>query len=123
MGRCCWKVLAVVVILACCAGVGMGKFKLEGQGAARQWNPVMNAEGVQVAGLRAWKTRYNAERGWASFSLKDKVAAFIEGGANFLSAIGIPLRLGISMVAVLVACFAATTLDTATRLQRYVIQE
>ncbi len=27
------------------------------------------------------------------------------------------------MIAVLVACFAATTLDTATRLQRYVIQE
>ncbi|MEZ5948829.1 MAG: carbon starvation CstA 5TM domain-containing protein [Planctomycetaceae bacterium] len=26
-------------------------------------------------------------------------------------------------IAVLVACFAATTLDTATRLQRYVIQE
>ena len=51
------------------------------------------------------------------------MAAFIEGGANFLSAIGIPLRLGISIVAVLVACFAATTLDTATRLQRYVIQE
>ena len=28
-----------------------------------------------------------------------------------------------AVIAVLVACFAATTLDTATRLQRYVIQE
>ena len=40
-----------------------------------------------------------------------------------MSAIGIPLRFGIAIVAVLVASFAATTLDTATRLQRYVVQE
>ena len=115
--------LAVVVILACCAGVGMGQFQLQGKGAAREWRPVVNAQGAHVTGLEAWKTRYDSERGWADFSLRNKVAAFIEGGANFLTAIGIPLRLGVSIVAVLVACFAATTLDTATRLQRYVIQE
>ncbi|MBL4886354.1 MAG: carbon starvation protein A, partial [Planctomycetaceae bacterium] len=49
--------------------------------------------------------------------------AFIDGGANFLSVIGIPLAMGTGIIAVLVACFAATTLDTATRLQRYVVQE
>ena len=32
-------------------------------------------------------------------------------------------RLSVAVIAVLVACFAATTLDTATRLQRYVVQE
>ena len=47
----------------------------------------------------------------------------MDGGANFLTAIGIPFKLGIGIIAVLVACFAATTLDSATRLQRYVIQE
>jgi carbon starvation protein len=47
----------------------------------------------------------------------------VEGGANFLSTLGIPLELAIGIIAVLVACFAATTLDTATRLQRYVIQD
>ena len=52
-----------------------------------------------------------------------KVGAFIEGGGNFIAALGIPLKLAIAIVAVLVASFAATTLDTATRLQRYVIQE
>ena len=52
-----------------------------------------------------------------------KVGAFIDGGANFLSSISIDKRLGIGIVAVLVASFAATTLDTATRLQRYVVQE
>ena len=52
-----------------------------------------------------------------------KVAAFIEGGANFLSALRVPLTFSKAIISVLVACFAATTLDTATRLQRYVIQE
>lgn len=61
--------------------------------------------------------------GWANHGLPKKVGAFIEGGANFLAALGIPLKLGIALIAVLVASFAATTLDTATRLQRYVIQE
>jgi carbon starvation protein len=115
--------LAVVVILACCAGVGMGLFELQGDGPTAEWRPALNAEGEPIVGLEAWKTRYDVNRGWANFTLVNKVAAFIEGGANFLSAIGIPLRLGIGIVAVLVSCFAATTLDTATRLQRYVIQE
>jgi carbon starvation protein len=35
----------------------------------------------------------------------------------------LPLKFSLGVIAVLVACFAATTLDTATRLQRYVIQE
>ena len=42
---------------------------------------------------------------------------------HFLTALGISTTLGVGIVAVLVASFAATTLDTATRLQRYVIQE
>lgn len=115
--------LAVVVILACCAGVAMGSFEKQGDSTQAVWVPSVDASGEQIVGLAAWKTRYDVNRGWANFSLRNKVAAFIEGGANFLSAIGIPLRLGIGIVAVLVACFAATTLDTATRLQRYVIQE
>ena len=119
--------LAVVVILACCAGVGMGKYELKevpGQTAGQMdWQPVLNEQGEQITGLAAWRSRYNIKNGWAGFKLKDKVAAFIEGGANFLAVIGIPLKLGIGIVAVLVSCFAATTLDTATRLQRYVIQE
>ena len=60
---------------------------------------------------------------WSSFSLGSKIGAFVDGGANFLAAIGMPRKMGIGIIAVLVACFAATTLDSATRLQRYVIQE
>ena len=68
-----------------------------------------------------------AQRGrlaaWAGHSLAKKVGAFVEGGGNFLASVGIPLKMAIAIMAVLVASFAATTLDTATRLQRYVIQE
>jgi len=100
--------LAVLVILCCTAGLGMG---------------VTTADGQQLTGLAAWNSRYNPELGWEGFSLAAKVGAFVDGGANFLTAIGLPIALGTGIVAVLVACFAATTLDTATRLQRYVIQE
>lgn len=116
--------LAVVVILACCAGVGMGLFETKTTAAGTDWVAVVDADtGEQVTGMAAWQTRYDVSAGWSNFKLKQMVQAFVEGGANFLSAIGIPLKLGVGIVAVLVACFAATTLDTATRLQRYVIQE
>jgi len=116
--------LAVIVILACCAGVGMGDFSRVGTGAAYKYEPTIDAaSGTQLTGVAAWETRYNASKGWGTFGLKEKIGAFIQGGANFLGAIGIPMKLGISIIAVLVASFAATTLDTATRLQRYVIQE
>ncbi|MBC8351486.1 MAG: carbon starvation protein A [Planctomycetes bacterium] len=100
--------LAVLVILACCAGLGMG---------------VTTEEGTSLVGREAWLSRYSAEGTWDSFKLGDKVGAFVDGGANFLTALAIPQELAVGIIAVLVACFAATTLDTATRLQRYVIQE
>lgn len=111
--------LAVLVILACCAGLGMGRItKADGD-----WVPVVADNGAAVTGETAWREVYQADGSWASFKLGAKVGAFVEGGANFLGALGIPLKLGVGIIAVLVACFAATTLDTATRLQRYVIQE
>jgi carbon starvation protein len=100
--------LAVIVILACCAGVGMG---------------VSTEGGETLTGLAAWHTRYDVGGTWGAFRLADKVGAFVDGGANFVAALGIDRALGIGIIAVLVASFAATTLDTATRLQRYVIQE
>ena len=124
--------LAVVVIIACCAGVGMGRFERQetkSEDAATQFAyvPMLHVDGTekgkQRVGRSAWDSRYDISMGWAEFGLPAKIGAFIEGSANFLSVIGIPLKLGIGMIAVLVACFAATTLDSATRLQRYVIQE
>ncbi len=100
--------LAVMVILACCAGLGMG---------------VTSADGAALTGHAAWASRYAPDSSWAAFGLPQKVGAFVDGGANFLGSFGIPLALGAGIIAVLVASFAATTLDTATRLQRYVLSE
>ena len=123
--------LAVVVILACCAGVGMGKFEkttiAQANGTSRvEYLAVLDPQTEQpLTGSAAWRSTYELGEGksWKDFKLGSTVGAFVNGGANFLSALGIPLQLGIAMIAVLVASFAATTLDSATRLQRYVIQE
>ena len=138
--------LAVVVILACCAGVGMGQLERTASGdyvykpeaatgadSATEGDAAAtgSSEAGIVHGREAWLAYYPATRmvngeskgGWSTQGLDKKVGAFIDGGANFLTSVGIPLKLAASLIAVLVACFAATTLDTATRLQRYVIQE
>jgi carbon starvation protein len=98
-------VLAVLVILACCAGLGMGIVK----------------DGVALSGYDAWHGYYGES--WKGMSLAQNVGAFVEGGANMMAAVRIPRPICIGIIAVMVASFAATTLDTATRLQRYVIQE
>lgn len=96
--------LAVLVILACTAGLGMGTTK-----------------GGGLTGLPAWNQYYSGN--WQDMKLAESVGAFVDGGANMIGALGVPLDLGVGIIAVMVACFAATTLDTATRLQRYVLQE
>ncbi|KLU04450.1 Carbon starvation protein A [Rhodopirellula islandica] len=136
--------LAVLVILACCAGVGMGRLTRDASSGSieiTRQEPVAMAEAAAgeaaLDGSAAWRSYYRtgpsaaevaagtavAGGGWKSQGLDKKLAAFIDGGANFISAIGIPLKYGVAIMAVMVACFAATTLDTATRLQRYVISE
>ena len=99
-------ILAVLVILACAAGLGMG---------------VSGGDGIFTTGHSAWALYYSGS--WTDMTLARTVAAFVGGGANMIAAIGIPLDIAAGIIAVMVACFAATTLDTATRLQRYVIQE
>ncbi len=76
---------------------------------------------VTLGGAAAWNTRYASWTG--SNSLGAKVGAFVDGSANFLKALGVPGGVAIALMGVLVASFAGTTLDTACRLQRYVVQE
>ena len=116
--------LAVLVILACCAGVGIGKFdRIKYETGGYDYVAKTSENGMPVIGNIAWNERYDAAKGWNGFGLPQKVGAFVEGGGNFLAALGLPLKMAIGIMAVLVASFAATTLDTATRLQRYVTQE
>jgi carbon starvation protein len=112
--------LAVIVILACTAGVGMGLYHRQ---ADNTYVQATDTSGALVVGHAAWAAKYDPQGDWNAFGLANTVGAFVEGGANFLAALGISLRYAIAIIATLVACFAATTLDTATRLQRYVIQE
>lgn len=98
--------LATLVILACVAGLGLG---------------ATTASGETVTGEAAYYARYAT---WFSAQgLGAKVAAFVDGSANFLKAMGISSSVAVALMGVLVASFAGTTLDTACRLQRYVIQE
>ncbi len=51
------------------------------------------------------------------------VGNFVNGVAEFSNNLGIPLDLATIFAAVVVISFAATTMDTGVRLQRYVVQE
>jgi len=98
--------LATLVILACVAGLGLG---------------IGDGDGGFLIGADAFNARYAS---WGSAGgLGAKVGAFVDGSANFLKAMGLPGGFAIALMGVLVASFAATTLDTACRLQRYVVQE
>jgi carbon starvation protein len=97
--------LATLVILACGAGLGLGLMK----------------DGTLLTGEAAWQAQYASWSG--AGSLGAKVGAFVSGSANFLQALGLSAAVSVALMGVLVASFAGTTLDTACRLQRYVVQE
>jgi carbon starvation protein len=56
-------------------------------------------------------------------SLAAKLGAFVDGGASFVAALGIPVESAQTFMAVIVIAFAATSLDTGARIQRLVIAE
>ncbi len=69
----------------------------------------------------AWHTHFAS---WeAANGLADKLNAYISGAANFLTTIGIPLEAGKAFMALVAVSFALTTLDSATRILRYNIEE
>ncbi|MFT7618656.1 MAG: carbon starvation protein, partial [Planctomycetota bacterium] len=62
--------------------------------------------------------------GWNSASgLGAKMSRFIDGAASFIEELGIPVELAQAFIAVVVVSFALTTLDSATRLLRYNVEE
>jgi carbon starvation protein len=98
--------LATVVIIAVAAGIGMG---------------YTTKAGETLTGIAAWTTHYSS---WAAAAgLGSKITAFVDGSANMMGALGIPKGVALVIMGVFVASFAATTLDTATRIQRYVVSE
>jgi len=97
--------LAVLVVVAVCAGLGL-KYV---------------SEGNVLTGLAAWQAHYSSWQ--AAAGLGSKVAAVVEGSANMMESIKIPHTIGATIMGVFIVSFAGTTLDTATRIQRYVIGE
>jgi carbon starvation protein len=93
--------LAVLAIIAVGAGIGLG---FEG-----------------FSGTEAFNHHYGSWIGGKGLGYK--LSAFIQGSANMLKAYHIPVEIAISVMAVFIVSFAATTVDTATRIQRYVIVE
>ena len=66
-----------------------------------------------------WSSYYDS---WEHAS-QNKAAAFVLGGGALLKSLGIPESFANTLMAVLVISFAATTLDTATRIQRFILNE
>ncbi|MBD3184049.1 carbon starvation protein A [Candidatus Poribacteria bacterium] len=87
-------VLAIIAVLACVAG---------------------------FATRAEWSKHYAS---WgAAQGLSAKLSAFVLGGTRFISGLGIPEAFSQAIIGVIIVSFAMTTIDTAARLQRYVISE
>jgi carbon starvation protein len=87
-------ILAIIAIIACVAG--------------------FTARG-------AWNQHYAS---WtAAQGLGAKVGAFVIGGTRFIAGLGISEAFAEAIVGVIIVSFAMTTIDTAARLQRYIIGE
>jgi carbon starvation protein len=72
-----------------------------------------------VVGVDGWHAHYGS---WASAS-SGATAAFVSGVGVLAEGIGIPQGVAVIFAAVVVISFAATTMDTGVRLQRYIIAE
>ncbi len=98
--------LATLVIVACIAGIGLGTH---------------GANGVVLTGKEAYMHHYLS---WTAIKgLGAKLSAFVTGAVNMIEKLGIPKNLSATILGVFLVSFANTTLDTAARIQRYVISE
>ncbi len=96
-------ILATIVILAVAAGIGAG----------------------QPDGFAAWSQHYSS---WvAAKGLGAKIGAFVSGSVNMMKFLfgssSYMVSLMTTIMGVFIVSFAGTSLDTATRAQRYIIQE
>jgi carbon starvation protein len=89
-----------------------------GEGSLALGAILATTAGIAIVGLD-WSEEY-ADFGTASAGA---VGHFVQGIAGFTSHLGVPIALGTIFAAVVVISFAATTMDTGVRLQRYIIQE
>ena len=72
-------------------------------------------------GPAVWQGFYGSWLG--AKGLGDKLQPVVVGASNMMGSIGIPQTLGFAIMGVFISSFAGTTLDTAVRIQRYVVGE
>ncbi|MGH3350262.1 MAG: carbon starvation CstA family protein [Nocardioides sp.] len=93
----------------------VGYFGAVGEGMLALGAILATTAGFQT--VRDWEAVYTAfgEGG---------VGAFVTGGGNLVNqGLGIPISLSATILATMAVLFAATTMDTGVRLQRFVVQE
>lgn len=98
--------LAVLILICVGAGIAM---------------TIKTTDGLTLSGSEAWTHYYGTWLG--AKGLPDKIAPVVRGAANIMGTVGVTESVGIALMGVFIASFAGTTLDTATRIQRYVISE
>jgi carbon starvation protein len=109
--------LGIIAVLACTTGLAF---------AAELKRPEVN---MPYTAVDEWMVRYATFAGMEGLSAK--MSAFVDGGGGLLA--GLFIKMGLEpkpawevaklILAVMVISFAATSLDTAARIQRYVIGE
>jgi carbon starvation protein len=68
-----------------------------------------------------WHSHYGSWK--AAGSLAVKIDAFIQGTVSFIDALGVPHQVSVALIAMVVVSFALTSLDSATRLLRFNVEE
>ncbi len=97
--------LAVLVIICVAAGIGI---------AYKSGDSVLTGKDAWLHHYASWSTAQG---------LGSKLNAFVTGAANIMQQIKMPEHIGTAIMGVFIASFAGTTLDTAVRIQRYIISE
>ncbi len=91
-----------------------------GEGALALTSILATTAGFALyVGIDGWHAHYGS---WAAAST-GATTAFVNGVGVLAEGLGIPHRVATIFAAVVVISFAATTLDTSVRLQRYIIAE
>ena len=101
-----------------------------GEGTLALISTIAAVAGISLVGHANLPSNgYIADLDWSQYYASwehasgNKAAAFVLGGGALLMSLGIPESFANTLMAVFVISFAATTLDTATRIQRFILGE
>ncbi len=92
-------------------------------GAVGEGSLAVGAVLAATAGVVATRGEWDALYPDFATASGGAVGNFVNGVGAFANNLGVPLDLAVIFAAVVVISFAATTMDTGVRLQRYIVQE